>query len=256
MHAMTDAGMMRTLVKDVTAAESLLTRAIEVWQRVRTPNDELTLRAMGQLANLYGAMGEVARAESLFRAARERGLEDVPPLLSLGYNYSYLLRSLGRYADAERVMPPLADAVPTASAYDRTMVLAELGVVSRLRSDLTKSRRYLDESVGGAPRALESTSHAMGWLISELGRTLVEQQLNQKGDSLLRQGIAVMETAHGRSDAWAAEARVALAMSLVRQGRHAAARRLLATSLPILTRRRGVPDPIVAQARAWLKAPS
>jgi eukaryotic-like serine/threonine-protein kinase len=88
-------------------AEPLLTRSVEIRQRVLGPNDPTTLDAMSSLALLMHREGREADAEKMQREILETerrvlGPTDARTVASM-YQLSQILSERGRYADAEKL---------------------------------------------------------------------------------------------------------------------------------------------------------
>jgi len=137
-------------------------RSIDLWVKIGPGGETYLLRTANHLVSLYMECGEVQDAERHYRAL-------VAPLIDT---------RAGRARD-----PDVSQAV------------ANLGSIEFARHRYREARAHYEEALAILERAADADSREMGVLLNNLAMTLLHTGEPERGLSLSRRSIAILETA-------------------------------------------------------------
>lgn len=211
---------------ELARAEELLRHAVEVLTAERGPDDPRVLAALAARASIELSRGDAATAASLYARVLERQRRtygpDDPRVAATLNNLAYAQRLQGDLAGAElhyREALELANRLHGEDHPNALMVLQNLASVMNLRGDHDETERLLRRKVELQRVTLPPNHWRLGSsLVSGLGRALMRWGRYEDAEPVLREGVAVLETALGPDHSWVAAARGMLAACLLAQG--------------------------------------
>jgi len=181
-------------------SESFLRKSLEIW-RARHGPEHISLAPMiNRLACVYIEAGEPAKAERLHleewiaRLAEQKPSSD--DHVNLLGTYATLLSQRRRYQAAERYSRDALDRLAArgeAESMDSVAMVNNLGLVSLEAGDLQKARQYLEraDELLRKSRIPHPFYHAVNRTL--LARVLQKEKRYGEAETLLKQGIALME---------------------------------------------------------------
>lgn len=243
------------LVKDerLDEAEALGTQALAVLRGAGREDSQPALHALDVVAMILGRRGHLDQAIELYEELVERRRriygEDDPSLAPTLNNLAYARRRADDLPGAEatyREALGLIERIWGQRHPDRLQVLLNLAsVVDRQGGRDPEVEALLREVVEVRRALVPSGDWRIGAdLTSGLGRFLMMKQRWGDAEPVVREGLAVYETALGRDHSWTALVQGQLAACLFALGHDAEAERLVATSLSTLERVDSSPPPV------------
>ena len=227
---------------ELAQAEHLLREALDVLSRERGPDHPTVLSALAAQASIVQSRGDPGSAAALYAELLERQRRSLgPSSAALGSslnNLAYALRLDGDFAGAERYYRQALDLTERlhGGSHPHTLtVLQNLAGVVHLQGDDDEVERLLRRKVELERSNLPPDHWRLGSsLVSGLGRALMRRGSYREAEPVLREGIAILETALGPDHSWAITSRGILAACLLGQGREAEGGELVRSSLEAL----------------------
>jgi CHAT domain-containing protein/uncharacterized protein HemY len=116
---------------------------------INTNDKEYLMILIGQLANVYRRLGQSRQALNAYNIALEysRKFEDKRvELLTLNNRY-LVYRNMGNYAMAQKDLKKALQIANETKAYNKAIILFNLGEISRILGDYNRGLDYLDSSI-------------------------------------------------------------------------------------------------------------
>jgi len=237
----------------IVKAESLLVRAVDIYETVNGPDHKTVGHVLTMLAVATGAQMRLSEADSILLHAK-RILEkqlgpDHPDMSSLIAAQGYFLVTQGRISEADSLARRALTICENSRGENHIEVARRLfvvGFVTVIQGKYSEAKAYFT-------RALTITETAVGPEHPQTGRMLntvanIYRQLGKHdlADSLHQRSLEIVEQSYGRVSMDAAESILNMAVSALTRGRYAEAESLYVECLDIFEQTFGLEHPDVA----------
>jgi serine/threonine protein kinase/Tfp pilus assembly protein PilF len=236
-------------------------RSLEIDRRVLGDDHPRVAVRLANLAIVAQNMGDLTRAESLFeesiRLQEHIYGERHPETAATRGNFARLLQREGRLAEAE---PLLRNALDVELSFDGpdnynvgyarvnlAMLLHDQGNLAAAESEYRKALAIYD-------RSLPANHQYRAAALMYLARLLVDRGNPQEALALSGLAVDIWTATSPPLSPSTAQAHAIHAYALAHLGKPRDSADELETALPILIKSRGIDDPAVRRAQAWLKA--
>jgi tetratricopeptide (TPR) repeat protein len=216
---------------------------------------------LNNLAIVAQNMGDLQRAESLFRDAIERNQHAFgdrhPETAAAKENYGLLLQREGRLTEAEPLLRQALAAKLSLYGADHYRVgyaHVSLALLLHDKGDLAGSESEFRQALAIYDKSLAANHTYRGSLLMHFARLLVDRGKSEQALPMSEQSIKVWTESSGEASARTAQAHAIHAYVLEHLNRTREAADELDAAVPVLVKARAADDPVVRRAQLWLKA--
>lgn len=241
-------------------AKETYERALEIDRRILGDESPRVATHLHNLAVVAQNMGDLRRAEGLYRdaiARQERAYgNEHPATAGARGNYGLLLQREGRLAEAE---PLLRSAVRVAvqaygtKNYNTAYARVSLGMLLHEEGDLAGAESEYRQALEVYDKSLPLDHQYRAVALMSLARLLVDRNKAQEALTLSEQSLAIWAQTSMPSNPSTAQAHTIHAYALAHLGRSHDASVELVAAVQVLIAARGLDDPAVRRAQNWLK---
>ena len=243
-----------------TLAWKTYERALEVDRRILGDDHPRVAMRLNNLAIVAQNIGDLKRAEELFRDAIRRderayGDQHYETGAARG-NYGLLLQREGRLSEAEPLLRSALDVVLKAYGPDNYYVgyaRVSLGMLLHDEGNLAGAESEFRQALAVYDKSLAANHQWRPSVLMQLARLLVDRGKAQEALPLSEQSLIILKAISPESSPRAAQAHAIHAYALSHLGRSPEAAEELEAALPVLVKTWGVDDPVVRRAQNWLK---
>jgi tetratricopeptide (TPR) repeat protein len=241
-------------------AKQTYERALEVDRRVLGDDHPRVAMHLQNLAFVMQNLGDLKRAESLYRDAIRRkehayGAGDVQTAAAKG-NYGSLLQREGRFAEAEPLLRSALSLTLAQYGPNHRFVgyaHVSLGMLLNDEGDLAGAESEIRQALAIYDTSLPANHQWRAAALMQLARVLVDRGKPEEALTQSEESLKIW-TATAASSSVTALAHSIHAYALAHVGRAQEAENELTATLPTMLSSRGPDDPTVRRAQAWLQS--
>jgi serine/threonine protein kinase len=242
-------------------AKQTFERSLDIDRRVLGDDHPRVAYLLENLAIVAQNMGELKEAEALYLdslSREQRAYGDRHPETTVTKSsYGLLLQREGRLVEAEPLLRSVLDVRLSLLGPDHYMVgyaRVSLAMLLHDKGDLPGAESQFRQALAVYDKSLPDNHQYRASLLMHFARLLVDRgkfaEALSKSDESMRIWAATLPAASPPL----AQAHAIHAYALEHSGKSQQAAEELEAAVPILLKARGVDDPIVRRAQAWLKA--
>jgi tetratricopeptide (TPR) repeat protein len=236
-------------------AESLLRRALEVFEAKLKPNHQAVANTVNDLAYVYMESAQYAKAESLFlrclKIAEASGKQKTPEYATMLNNLGSLYERTGQSLKAESYYLRCLSLRESTLGKGHSQVgqtCNNLGLLYHNMGLLPKAEHYYSRALNTLERTLGKDHADLAVIQSNLASLYSTTGRFDKAEPLLQSALSIKERALGKKHPGVAQTLNNLASLYHDQGQYSRAEPLYRRSLDIWTERLGPDHPEVATA--------
>jgi serine/threonine protein kinase/Tfp pilus assembly protein PilF len=243
-----------------TLARQTYERALEIDRRVLGNDHPRVAMRLNNLAVVAQSIGDLRRAEALFRDAIRRNElaygNRHPETGAARGNYGLLLHREGRLAEAE---PHLRSALDVQlklygpDNYNVGYARVSLAILLHDEGNLPESETEFRQALDVYEKSLPANHQYRGAALMHFARLLVDRGKAAEALGMSEQSLKIWTATSSASSPLTAHAHAIHAYALAHLGKPREAAEELDAALPVLLKAYGVDDPIVRRAQNWLK---
>jgi eukaryotic-like serine/threonine-protein kinase len=242
-------------------AKQTYERALEVDRRVLGDDHPRVAMRLNNLAVIAQSIGDLKRAETLFREAIRRDEiaygDQHPETGAARGNYGLLLQREGRLSEAEPLLRSTLDTelkLYGPDNYNVGYARVSLAMLLHDQGNLPAAEDEYRQALAIYDKSLPTNHQWRASALMHFARLLVDRGRPDEALALSAQSLEIWTTTSPASSPWTAQAHAIHAYALAHLGKSRESADELETALPILIKSRGIDDPAVRRAQAWLKA--
>jgi serine/threonine protein kinase/Flp pilus assembly protein TadD len=260
-HVLSDLAMVYTWDQQWVLAKQTHERALEIDRRLLGDDDPRVAIRLHNLALVAQNMGDLQRAESLYRDAIQRDQktygERHPETAIAKGNYGLMLQREGRLTEAETLLRSALDTKLSLYGPDHYTVgysRVSLAILLHDKGDLPGAESEFRQALAVYDKSLPANHQYRASLLMNFARLLVDRGKSAEALAKSSESINIWAATSAASSPFMAQAHAMHAYALEHLNKSAEAATELDAAVPVLVQARGPDDPSVRRAQLWLKA--
>ncbi|HWX32486.1 MAG TPA: serine/threonine-protein kinase [Steroidobacteraceae bacterium] len=242
-------------------AKQTYERALEVDRRILGDDHPRVAMRLNNLAVVAQNIGDLKVAERLYRDAIRRderayGAQHPETGLARG-NYGLLLWREGRLTEAEPLLRSALDVVLKLYGpenYNVAYARVSLAMLLHDQGNLPASETEFRQAIDVYDKSLPANHQYRASALMHFARLLVDRGKPAEALAMSDESLNIWDATSAPGSPYTAQAHAIHAYALAHLGKPNDAAVELEAAIPVLLKARGVDDPVVRRAQAWLKA--